>query len=95
MELAVILLDGDIIDAGFSTPHQSLIIEFPKLVPIGSKPLTICIVVLVLKTYGDPFLAEGPQRLGESIIEFFLPLVTQEFTNLISTSDELVTIPPL
>ena len=61
MELALHFFDGDIIDAGFSTLHQSFIIEFPEFVSVSSKPLAISIVVLVLETYGDLVVGEAPQ----------------------------------
>jgi len=94
MELAPLFLNGNIVDARLSTPHPPFIVEFPKLVSVSSKPLALGVVVFVLEADGDPVLRKAPERLGEAIVEFLLPLAGEELSNLLSSTDELTPVSP-
>jgi hypothetical protein len=74
-ELALAFLDDHVIDAGLSTPHQTLFVKLPEFVAISSEPLPVCVVVLVLKADSDSILGEAPQGFGEPIVKFLFPLV--------------------
>ena len=95
MEFALGFLDGDVVDAGFTSSHQTFVVKFPVLVPVSPKPLTVGVVVFVLKTYCDPVSLKGPQLFGKSVFKFVVPLVRKEFANGIATVDKLATVTPL
>src|SRR5690242_13060962 len=45
--LAVGLFDGKIIDAGDAPPHQAMLVKFPVLIAVASKPEAAVIVPLI------------------------------------------------
>lgn len=83
MKPAFVVLNANIVDARFPTPHQSLLIKFPQFVAIGAMPLPGVVVVLVLKANGDPVVGEAPQRFREPVVVFPLPFGGEELPDLI------------
>lgn len=61
MKLAFVGLNENIVDAGLASPHQPFAIELPEFIPVRSKPLAADVVVLILKTHGDPVFSKAPQ----------------------------------
>ena len=49
----VALRNRQVVDAGIAELHQSLVIELPVLVAVGTKPLTAVVVPFVSVTNGD------------------------------------------
>ena len=89
------LLDREVVDRGVSRLHQSVLVELPVLIPIGSKPLAVGGVVLVGEAHGNAVVAVRPVLLDEPVLEFLGPLALEELTNLISSLEYFRSIPPL
>src|SRR5207245_2777199 len=81
-ELAVAFGDGDVVDAGFPSTHQAVVVEFPQLVAVAAEPLARVVVPFVLEAHRDPALIEGPKVLHEPIVKFPLPFPGQELLDL-------------
>src|SRR5437870_13137717 len=64
VELALGLLDRQIVDAGVAAPHQAVFVEFPVLVAVGPVPIAGVVAAFVSKPYRDPSAAERPQFLA-------------------------------
>ena len=62
-ELAILLADGHIIDAGFSAAHQAVVRELPVLIAMGTEILASFIVPFILKTHGNSVVGIGPNFL--------------------------------
>jgi hypothetical protein len=90
----VLLLDGEIINAGVTALHQSAGIEFPHFISIRAKPLPRRIVGLVSKSHRNSFFIKSPQLFDKAIIEFLRPLSGKESDDLISATDKFVAIAP-
>ena len=83
------------IDTRQAPLHQAVLIEFPVLVAIGAKPLAAVVVILVGKTDGDAIAGEGPQFLGQAVIEFPRPFAGEERFDGLATIDEFRAVAPL
>jgi hypothetical protein len=94
MKLSVANLDGQLVDARMPLVHQSLSVELPILVPIGAKPITGIIVVLICEPHGNASLVKGPQFLDESIIQLPDPLPSKERDDLLPAGWELCSVSP-
>src|ERR1700730_14864782 len=94
-ELAVMLCDGQVIDAREATLHQALCVELPILVAIAAEPETRVIMPFVSEAHGNVVAGAGPQLLEEPIIQLARPFALQECTHLLATYRELGPIPPL
>ena len=86
--------NGSIVNAGIAPPHQPIIRKLPQLVAVGSEPLAICIVPLVLKAHGHAIFAESPQFLLQPIVEFLLPFSLQELFDLFAAVQKLGAVSP-
>src|SRR5690348_16558513 len=83
-EPAIGLGDGDVVDAGLAAPHQAPFVELPQLVAVAAMPEAVGVVPLVLESYADPVVCEGPQVLHEPIVELAGPLAGQEPADLVA-----------
>jgi hypothetical protein len=95
MEPALEFLDGDVVDARLSTPHQPFAVEFPQLVSIRPEPLALGIVVFVLEANRDAVVSKTPERFCEAVVEFSFPFALEKVSNLVTTSQELIPVAPL
>src|SRR5689334_5494606 len=93
-EFALILADRDVVDAGFTPPHQAVIIELPLLVPIGTVPIAGIIVPFVLKTHRNAIGSERPQLLNQAVVQFASPFSPQKFNDCMAAFEELGPITP-
>ena len=57
---ALRLRDRQVIDAGFSPPHEAIAPELPQLVAISAKPLTRLIMILVAEAHRDAMVGKAP-----------------------------------
>src|ERR1700675_215763 len=78
MIFAFALLDGSIIDAGDSKPHEAMLVEFPVLIAVAAEPITAVIVPLIGEAHRDTVLAKRPDFLDQAVVEFPAPLARQE-----------------
>merc|ERR1719163_1209933 len=88
------LLDREVVYRGVSRLHQSVLVELPVLVTIGSKPLAIGGVVLVREAHRDAVVAVRPVLLDEPVLEFLGPLALQELPYFFSALEDLRAIAP-
>ena len=93
-ELAVRFIDGEIVDPGFAASHQAAFVEFPQFVALAAMPAASIVAPLKLVAYGDPVVSESPQVLHELIIEFPIPLASEERPNLVAAAHELASVAP-
>src|ERR1700710_54498 len=77
-ELAIFPRNRMFVDARVSMPHQTVVVEFPVLIAIGTDPGAAVVVVLVGEADGDTVAGERPQFLDQPILEFFCPLPAEE-----------------
>jgi hypothetical protein len=69
---AIRFLDGEIVDACESQPHQAIVVEFPILVAIGAIPVSRIIVPLVGKAYGNTVVRKSPKLFDQAVVEYHL-----------------------
>jgi hypothetical protein len=60
MILAVGFLNGEVVDAGITPPHEACGVEFPVFVAVGAEPVAGIVVPLVGKADSDAMAVEGP-----------------------------------
>src|SRR5262244_667305 len=95
MVFPVTLLHREVIDAGDTPTHESALIEFPVFVSIRAKPVAGVIMPFVGKAHRNTVAVKGPQLLDEPIVEFLIPLASEELDNRFPTGKELRPIAPL
>src|SRR5262249_33187432 len=78
MVLAFGFLDWEIVDAGYTSAHQSLLIKFPILVAIAAEPIAAVVMPFVRKPYCDTILTKGPDLLNQAVIQLPAPLARQK-----------------
>src|SRR6516165_9673651 len=88
------LVDGHVVDARLTAPHQPLLVELPQFVAVAAVPLTGGVVRLVLEPDGDPVAVERPHVLAQRVVQFAAPLAPQELGDLRAPGEELVPVPP-
>ena len=60
-KFAFLLGNRHVVDAGFSTTHEAMFVEFPIFIAIGTIPIIGLIVPLILKTHSDAVVVPSPQ----------------------------------
>ena len=76
--LAPALLDRQVVNAGNTHAHESVLIEFPVLVAIAAKPASAIVMPFVGETYRDAALAESPDFLDQAVVKLATPPACQE-----------------
>ena len=69
-EFAVFRRDRHVVDACFPAAHQSIVIEFPLLVAVRTKPMAGTVAPLILEANTDAVFMERPKLLDEPVIKF-------------------------
>src|ERR1044072_8036860 len=92
--LAIRFLDRQIVDAGITPAHQSVVVEFPVLVSVRAKPILRVVVPLICEAHGDAISVEGPQLLDEPVVEFFRPLAFEKPDDLRAAVGKLSAVSP-
>src|SRR3954468_6711063 len=72
VELAIPLVDPDVVDAGLAAAHQAVVIELPLLVAVGPEPGAGRVVRLVDEAEGDPRAGERPDFFDQAVVELGL-----------------------
>ena len=72
-EQEVAFSDRNIIDAGLTSAHQAVLGKFPVLIAMGSEPLTLGVVPLILETNSDTVVAARPDLFDQFVIQLFGP----------------------
>src|ERR1700686_4628924 len=92
--LAVRSQNGKVVDGCKSRRHKPIVVEFPVLIAVGAIPVIRVIVPLVSEAYGDPVPGKGPHFLDKPVVTLLGPLVREENNELVSSVDELRSVPP-
>src|SRR6185436_19548098 len=95
MELAVGLLDWQIVDARDASLHQSLFVEFPVFIAIRAKPVFGVVMPFISKANGDARFVKCPKLLDQAIVEFFGPFAPQELDDGLAPGKKLGPVAPL
>src|ERR1700754_2137891 len=74
MHLAIGCGDRQIVDACKAMVHQTIGIELPILVAVGTEPVSGVVMPFVGEAHGNPRIRPRPQLLDQPIIEFLVPL---------------------
>ena len=89
MEATVLFGDLDVVDAGLTTAHQTVLVELPLFVPVGAMPLAIGVVPFILEANCDAVAVERPEILDQAIVLFLLPFTGEEFDDRSATFNKL------
>src|SRR3981081_412760 len=94
MILAFALLDGSIINAGDSKPHETMLVEFPVFIAVAAEPITAVIVPLIGEAHRYTVLAKRPDLFDQAVVEFPAPLARQERFDGFAPLQELRAVSP-
>src|SRR3954454_24795551 len=93
-EPALLVGDGDVVDARVPPRHQPTVVEQPVLVAVGTEPGSRLVVPLVAEPHRDPIGVEGPHLLDEPVVELLGPLAREELDDRVAPGEELRPVPP-
>ncbi len=91
---AVGFFDGKVIDTRVADRHQSVGVELPVLVAVGTKPLAGGVMRLISEAHRDAIPVEGPKFFDEPVLKLVLPLASEKGDDLLPTVDKLTAITP-
>src|ERR1700676_3272191 len=92
--LAIRSQNGKVVDGCKSRRHKPIVVEFPVLIAAGAIPVIRVIVPLVGETYGDPVPCKRPHFLDKPVVPLLGPLAREESNDLVSSVDDLRSVPP-
>ena len=92
--LPLTLPDRQVIDAGKSALHQSLIVELPQLIAVAAIPVTGIVAPLIGESHGHPMVTETPEFLDQAIVQLPGPLTFQEGLDRLPSPWKLRAITP-
>src|SRR4051812_10482541 len=93
-ELAIRFLDRHIVDAGLPAAHQSVLVELPLLIAMGTEPVAGIVAVLIREAHRNPVLMERPDLLDQPVLELARPFAREKFHDLGPAREELRAVPP-
>src|SRR6266566_2227175 len=93
-ELSLRFLDRQVVYAGEAAFHVAGLVKLPILIAVGAIPLAGIVVPFVFEPHGDAVVAERPQLLLQTIVQFLVPFPAEELDNLGATVEELGPIAP-
>src|SRR5258708_9828339 len=80
---ALRLLDWQIVDASEPRAHESVLIELPIFIAIGSKPIAGVIVTFIGKAHCDTVSLERPKLFDQPIIHLSSPFAYEKRGDLL------------
>ncbi|KTC63755.1 hypothetical protein AO262_27260 [Pseudomonas fluorescens ABAC62] len=95
VELALALLDRQVVDAGKTIGHQAVFVEFPILIAVRAKPVAGVVMPFVGITHGNAVVGEGPEFLDQAVIQFPGPFTGKKTFGFFAVMDELGAVTPL
>ena len=93
-KLAGRFVNGQVVNAGYSPSHKTILIKLPVLVSVRPEPVAAVVVPFIRKADGNPIFMKGPQFLGQSILQLSIPFPRQELHNRLSPRDKLRPVAP-
>lgn len=94
MKLALLFLDGNIIDTGMTIFHEPILIKLPIFVTMSTEPISSFVVVFVAKSNSDAIVTVSPNLFDEAVTIFRLPLVGEKSCDFVTSVQELRSIAP-
>jgi hypothetical protein len=94
-ELPIACLNHNIINTGFSAPHETVVIEFPLLVAMSAKPVSGIVMPFILESDRDSVFVECPQFFYQAVVEFFSPFALLELDDRGTPVKEFGAVAPL
>src|SRR3989304_21331 len=95
MELAVVFLDRQVVDAREAALHQAILSEFPVFVAIGTEPVAGVVVPFVGIADRNAVFGKSPELLDQAVLEFLVPFACQELPGFLPAVGEFGTVTPL
>src|SRR5260370_41357189 len=86
--------NGKVVDGCKSRRHKPIIVEFPVLIAVGAIPVIRVVAPLVSETYGDSAPSKRPHFLDKPVVQLLGPLARKKSNDLVSSVDELRSVPP-
>src|SRR5262245_59444620 len=74
--------------------HQTVFIELPIFIAVGSKPVSRIVMTFISETNGDPIVLKSPKFLDQSVVEFPRPFTTEKSDNLFPADEEFGSVAP-
>src|SRR5499426_3627375 len=74
--------------------HQTVFIELPILIAVGSKPVSRIVMTFISEANGDPIVLKGPQLLDQSVVEFPRPFAPKKGDDLLPADEEFGPVAP-
>src|SRR5262245_54055782 len=74
--------------------HQTVFIELPVLIAVGSKPVSRIVVTFISEAHGDPIVLKRPQFLDQPVLEFPRPFASKKGDNLLPADEEFGPVAP-
>src|SRR5260370_22362021 len=92
--LAIRSQNGKVVNGCKSRRHKPIVVEFPVLIAVGAIPVIRVIVPLVSEAYGDLGPGKRPHFLDKPVIPLLGPLAREKSNDLVSSVDQLRSVPP-
>ena len=83
--LAIALLNWQVIDAGNTPPHESVFVELPIFITVGTEPVAGIIMPFVSKPDSNSVIPKSPKLFDKTVVQFFKPLTCQELYDRLTT----------
>src|SRR5262245_18960203 len=74
--------------------HQTVFIELPILIAVGSKPVSRIVMTFISEANGDPIVLKRPQFLDQPVVEFPRPFAPKKGDNLLPADEEFGSVAP-
>src|SRR5262249_11008431 len=82
------------IDGRMARCHQTVFIELPIFIAVGSKPVPGVVMTFISEANGDPIVLKGPQFLDQPVVEFSRPFAPEKTDNLLPADEEFGSVAP-
>ena len=82
---AIALLNWQVIDAGNTPPHESVFVELPIFIAVGTEPVAGIIMPFVSKPDSNSVVSKSPKLFDKTVVQFFKPLTCQELYDRLTT----------
>jgi hypothetical protein len=92
--LALFCSDRQIVDAGNSSLHQAVDIEFPVLIAVAAKPIEAVVVPLISKAHRNTILTESPNLFDQPVVELAVPFAGQESDDGLTAHQKFSSVSP-
>ena len=85
----------NVVGARLTAIHSAIVAKLPKLISVGTKPVSLGIMPLIYKPNRHSIFTKPPQLFDQPIFVLLLPLAGQKFDDCRTSGQEIGPIPPL